>query len=192
VHAERLAFLADPQALLPELVERRVAGAEALVAEALAVVADLGVGVTLDQRLDLGLQVGGGLLLLAVEEEVPLHLQLTHRHVEAVEVVREGHALRLASGEDPEEGQPQLVGVGHLLPVHEHLSARAPPDELEQLPQRARLARVEVRAVDRPEGARLLAVHGRPPRGGHRLLVPRALERAEADADAEGPGRRPG
>jgi hypothetical protein len=96
-HPEGLAFLADAQLLLPELVEGREACAQALVAEALAVVADLAVRVALDQPLDLRLQFRRGLLLLAVEEEVPLDLQLPHRQVDPVEVFGQGHALSLAA-----------------------------------------------------------------------------------------------
>ena len=63
VQAEGLALLARAQLLLPQLVEGRVARGQALVAEALAVVADLGVGVAPDERLDLRLQLRRRLLL---------------------------------------------------------------------------------------------------------------------------------
>ena len=188
------ALLARTDLLLPELVERRVARAQALEAEAVAVVADLAVREPLDQRLDLRLQLGGRLPLGAVEEQVPLDLQLAEHDVDAVEVLRE-RRLGLASHEHPHERQPQLVRVRQALAVDAHVRGRAAPS-------RSRTGRASVRASPASKAARYsgplaalrLAKLGRLPRERQRRLEARVRRSGRSagrcgTAAAAGPGR---
>ena len=101
----------------------------------------------------------------------------------------------LPADEDPEERQPQLVAVGHLLAVHQHLGAR-------DVPARARtgrgacsrLAGVEGGVVDAarrlrpPPGRRRSDGPARPPARSRGPRTRRSSGPRETGADA-GPGR---
>src|SRR5262245_21491802 len=185
VDTEGLALFDGPQPLAPQLVERVVAGGQALIAEALAVVADLLVRVLAHQLLHAELELVGRLPLDAAEELVPLDLELPDRLLELVQIVAEWHELPFTPQEDPEQRQPQLAGVGHALAVDQDLGARDRTHDVVQLAQRFRGRRFEsgIVADGAPLGA--LAVDRRLPGEGQGPGVVRPLKGVEEQADPE-------
>ena len=154
------AFLERAQPLGPQLVEGVVARGQRLVAETLGVVADLGVGVLADQRLERVFSSVGRLPLEPAEELLPLDLELADRPLERSRSSSSPTTLAL-----PPRGRSRTAAATARartapLAVHQHLGARIGADELEELAQQRRAARVEGRVVH--DGPRLAASPRRP------------------------------
>src|SRR5258708_39988624 len=96
--------------------------------------------------------------------------------------------LGLAAHEDPEEGQPEFVGVGSFLPVDQHLRTRALAHEVVEIAEYAGGAGLEGRVVGRPVRAGDLAVGGRAPGQFHRPRVALPGEGLEGDPHSVGAG----
>src|SRR5258708_6304289 len=100
--------------------------------------------------------------------------------------------LGLAAHEDPEEGQPEFVGVGSFLPVDQHLRTRALAHEVVEIAEYAGGAGLEGRVVGRPVRAGDLAVGGRAPGQFHRPRVALPGEGLEGDPHSVGAGTAAG